>query len=112
MSDTPRRNSSFPATRRGRWPPSTRTFLSALYDWALYPAEHPAVRAANDRFHVVDGTALLWQLPDMPPLAAIVGFEHHLRQGRTGYPEAATLRDRKRTEPAASAARGTSLADT
>jgi putative nucleotidyltransferase with HDIG domain len=42
--------------------------------------------------HVVDGAELLWQLPDMPPLAAIVAFEHHLRQDRTGYPEAARPR--------------------
>ena len=39
------------------------------------------------RRHVVEGAELLWQLPDMPPLAAIVAFEHHLRQDQTGYPE-------------------------
>jgi putative nucleotidyltransferase with HDIG domain len=42
--------------------------------------------------HVVDGAGLLWRLPDMPPLAAIVAFEHHLRQDRTGYPEGAKPR--------------------
>ncbi len=39
------------------------------------------------RRHVVDGAELLWQLHDMPPLAAIVAFEHHLRHDQTGYPE-------------------------
>ncbi len=39
------------------------------------------------RRHVVDGAEMLWQLPDMPPLAAIVAFEHHLRLDRSGYPD-------------------------
>ena len=42
--------------------------------------------------HVIDGAELLWPLHDMPPLAAIVAFEHHLRQDRTGYPEGAKPR--------------------
>ncbi len=56
----------------------------------------PGVLAAEEqaiiRRHVVDGAELLWQLPDMPPLAAVVAFEHHLRHDRTGYPEGTSSR--------------------
>jgi HD-GYP domain-containing protein (c-di-GMP phosphodiesterase class II) len=34
----------------------------------------------------VDGAAILRQTPDIPTLAPIVAFEHHLRQDGTGYP--------------------------
>lgn len=38
------------------------------------------------RLHVVDGAAMLRRTPDIPPLAPIVAFEHHLRLDGTGYP--------------------------
>jgi putative nucleotidyltransferase with HDIG domain len=37
--------------------------------------------------HVVDGAQILRRTPDMPALAPIVAFEHHLKQDMTGYPE-------------------------
>ncbi len=36
--------------------------------------------------HVVDGAEILRRTPEMPPISAIVAFEHHLRQDGTGYP--------------------------
>ena len=39
------------------------------------------------RQHVVDGAQILRHTPEMPPLAAIVAFEHHLKQDQSGYPE-------------------------
>ena len=36
--------------------------------------------------HVVDGAEILRRTPDMPPLAPVVAFEHHLRLDGTGYP--------------------------
>lgn len=36
--------------------------------------------------HTVDGAEILRQTPDMPTLAPIVAFEHHLRSDGTGYP--------------------------
>ena len=38
------------------------------------------------RMHVVDGAEILRRTPEMPPLAAVVAFEHHLRVDGTGYP--------------------------
>jgi putative nucleotidyltransferase with HDIG domain len=38
------------------------------------------------RRHPVDGAAILRRTADIPPLAPIVAFEHHLRQDGTGYP--------------------------
>ncbi len=38
------------------------------------------------RKHPVDGAAILRRTPDIPTLAPIVAFEHHLRQDGTGYP--------------------------
>ncbi|MDA1185396.1 MAG: HD-GYP domain-containing protein [Acidobacteria bacterium] len=38
------------------------------------------------RRHPVDGAAILRRTPDLPTLAPIVAFEHHLRQDGTGYP--------------------------
>ena len=38
------------------------------------------------RRHPVDGAAILRQTPDIPALAPVVAFEHHLRQDGTGYP--------------------------
>lgn len=42
--------------------------------------------------HVIDGAELLWSLDDMPRLAAVVAFEHHLRNDFAGYPEGAERR--------------------
>jgi putative nucleotidyltransferase with HDIG domain len=36
--------------------------------------------------HTVDGAEILKKTPEIPPLAAIVAFEHHLRNDGTGYP--------------------------
>jgi putative nucleotidyltransferase with HDIG domain len=38
------------------------------------------------RMHVVDGAEILRRTPEMPSLAAVVAFEHHLRTDNTGYP--------------------------
>jgi putative nucleotidyltransferase with HDIG domain len=38
------------------------------------------------RLHVIDGAEILRGTPDMPPLAAVVAFEHHLRLDGSGYP--------------------------
>jgi putative nucleotidyltransferase with HDIG domain len=37
--------------------------------------------------HPVDGAEILRRQIEMPPLAAVVAFEHHLRIDGTGYPE-------------------------
>lgn len=36
--------------------------------------------------HTIDGAGILRRTPDIPPLAAVVAFEHHLRADGTGYP--------------------------
>jgi cyclic di-GMP phosphodiesterase len=36
--------------------------------------------------HVVDGAEILRRTPEMPPMAPVVAFEHHLRIDGTGYP--------------------------
>jgi putative nucleotidyltransferase with HDIG domain len=36
--------------------------------------------------HVVDGAEILRQTPDIPALAPVVAFEHHLRLDGSGYP--------------------------
>jgi putative nucleotidyltransferase with HDIG domain len=38
--------------------------------------------------HTVDGAEILRRTPEMPTLAPIVAFEHHLRADGTGYPSA------------------------
>ncbi|HLG54609.1 MAG TPA: HD-GYP domain-containing protein [Vicinamibacterales bacterium] len=38
--------------------------------------------------HTVDGAQILRKTPEMPTLAPIVAFEHHLRADGTGYPHA------------------------
>jgi putative nucleotidyltransferase with HDIG domain len=43
--------------------------------------------------HVVDGAHILRRTPEMPALAPIVAFEHHLRQDLSGYPEDIGHRD-------------------
>jgi putative nucleotidyltransferase with HDIG domain len=37
--------------------------------------------------HVVDGAHILRRTPEMPALAPVVAFEHHLKSDLTGYPE-------------------------
>jgi len=49
-------------------------------------------RLSKDEFdimkrHVVDGAHILRRTPEMPALAPIVAFEHHLKQDLSGYPE-------------------------
>ena len=39
--------------------------------------------------HPVDGAEILRRTPEIPPMAAIVAFEHHLRTDGSGYPEGA-----------------------
>ena len=39
--------------------------------------------------HVVDGAEILRGTPDIPALAPVVAFEHHLRIDGTGYPDGA-----------------------
>ena len=40
--------------------------------------------------HVVDGAEILRGSPDIPSLAPVVAFEHHLRIDGTGYPDGVT----------------------
>ncbi len=40
--------------------------------------------------HTVDGAEILRQTPDVPTLAPVVAFEHHLRRDGTGYPGGVT----------------------
>jgi putative nucleotidyltransferase with HDIG domain len=42
------------------------------------------------RRHPVEGAEILRRTPEMPILAPVVAFEHHLRLDGTGYPEGAT----------------------
>jgi HD-GYP domain-containing protein (c-di-GMP phosphodiesterase class II) len=42
------------------------------------------------RRHTVDGAEILRQTPDIPALAPVVAFEHHLRLDGTGYPMGVT----------------------
>ena len=65
--------------------------------------------------HTVDGAEMLRSTPDIPTLAPIVAFEHHLRLDGTGYPDGAkrptlnvghdALRHRRRLRRHAIAAR-------
>ncbi|HEX5475976.1 MAG TPA: HD-GYP domain-containing protein [Vicinamibacterales bacterium] len=43
--------------------------------------------------HVIDGAHILRRTPEMPALAPVVAFEHHLRQDLSGYPEAVGTRE-------------------
>ena len=38
------------------------------------------------RRHTVDGAEILRRTPEIPTLAPVVAFEHHLRLDGTGYP--------------------------
>jgi putative nucleotidyltransferase with HDIG domain len=49
---------------------------------ALTPSERAIMRR-----HTVDGAAILRSSRDIPKLAAVVAFEHHLRIDGCGYPE-------------------------
>jgi putative nucleotidyltransferase with HDIG domain len=40
--------------------------------------------------HTLDGAEILRQTPDVPPLAPVVAFEHHLRIDGSGYPTGVT----------------------
>ena len=40
--------------------------------------------------HVLDGAEILRQTPDVPTLAPVVAFEHHLRNDGSGYPTGVT----------------------
>jgi putative nucleotidyltransferase with HDIG domain len=58
------------------------------------PAEilHKPHRLTPEEFaimkrHVVDGAAILRRTKGLSPLAAVVAFEHHLKQDLSGYPE-------------------------
>ena len=42
------------------------------------------------RMHVVDGAEILRRTPEMPAMAPVIAFEHHLRNDGTGYPFGAT----------------------
>jgi putative nucleotidyltransferase with HDIG domain len=54
----------------------------------LTPEEFTAMKQ-----HVIDGAHILRRTPGMPALAAVVAFEHHLRQDLSGYPEGIGHRD-------------------
>jgi putative nucleotidyltransferase with HDIG domain len=54
---------------------------------ALTPEEFTIVKR-----HVIDGAHILRATPEMPALAPIVAFEHHLRLDMSGYPEKITPR--------------------
>ncbi len=38
------------------------------------------------RMHVIDGAEILRRTPEMPTIAPVIAFEHHLRIDGTGYP--------------------------
>jgi len=48
----------------------------------LTPAEFEIMKR-----HTIDGAEMLRQTPDVPALAPVVAFEHHLRMDSTGYPD-------------------------
>ena len=50
----------------------------------LTPAEYEIMKR-----HTVDGAEILRRTPEMPILAPVVAFEHHLRLDGTGYPAGA-----------------------
>ena len=51
------------------------------------PAKLTDAEFAIMKRHVVDGAEILRRTPEMPPIAPIVAFEHHLRRDGTGYPQ-------------------------
>jgi putative nucleotidyltransferase with HDIG domain len=52
---------------------------------ALTPSEFEIMRR-----HTIDGAEILRSTPDVPTLAPVVAFEHHLRLDGSGYPESAS----------------------
>src|SRR5262249_25110735 len=49
-------------------------------------------KLTTDRFaimkrHTVEGAETLRMTPEVPPLAPVIAFEHHLRTDGTGYPD-------------------------
>jgi putative nucleotidyltransferase with HDIG domain len=42
------------------------------------------------KMHVVDGAEILRRTPEMPSVAPVIAFEHHLRLDGTGYPVGAS----------------------
>ena len=64
------------------------------------PAEilNKPAKLTDDEFaimkrHVVDGAEILRRTPEIPPIAPVVAFEHHLRRDGTGYPDGREARD-------------------
>jgi len=57
------------------------------------PDKLTAEEFAAMKQHVIDGAHILRRTPGMPALAAVVAFEHHLRQDLSGYPEGIGHRD-------------------
>ncbi len=53
------------------------------------PEKLTAAEFAVMRRHSVDGAEILRRTPEMPILAPVVAFEHHLRLDGSGYPEGA-----------------------
>jgi putative nucleotidyltransferase with HDIG domain len=53
----------------------------------LSPAEYEVLKR-----HTVDGAEILRRTPDIPALAPVVAFEHHLRADGTGYPAGVSRR--------------------
>ena len=50
------------------------------------PAKLTDAEFAIMKRHVVDGAEILRRTTEMPPMAPVVAFEHHLRRDGTGYP--------------------------
>src|SRR2546429_9926397 len=69
-----------PATGRLRTPAEILTKPDKLTD-----AEFAIMKR-----HVVDGAEILGKTPDIPALAPVVAFEHHLRMDGSGYPHGVT----------------------
>ena len=57
------------------------------------------------RRHTVDGAEILRRTPEMPILAPVVAFEHHLRLDGTGYPVGRAPRGRSTWAPCCAASR-------
>ncbi len=50
------------------------------------PEKLTSAEFAIMRMHVIDGAEILRRTPEMPALASVVAFEHHLRLDGSGYP--------------------------
>jgi len=51
------------------------------------PAKLDAEEFAIISRHPVDGALVLTRAPDLPPVAAVVAFEHHMHLDHSGYPQ-------------------------